>query len=179
MDCVRRIAAGEAAALKELYRAYAHRIFGLAAHILGHNADAEEVVQDTFLRVWKSAARYDPERASVETWLFLITRSRSIDRLRQRRRRQELDDAFEEDPTVSNTVPFDPTQRTDEADAAALAQRALGGLPPQQREPLELAFFEGYTHQEIAHALNRPLGTIKSEIRRALARLRQGGFRYD
>lgn len=179
MDCVRRIAGGDAEALKELYRAYSHRIFGLAAHILGHNADAEEVTQDTFLRVWNSAARYDPERATVESWLFLITRSRSIDRLRQRRRRQRVDDAFEEDPTVSNTVPFDPTQRTDELDAASLARRALSGLPPQQREPLELAFFEGYTHQQISHLLDRPLGTIKSEIRRALARLRQGGFRYD
>lgn len=160
-------------ALRRLYDAFAPRLLGLARRILIRPSDAEEVIQDSFLTVWKRAGDYDPERASVESWLFMIVRHKSIDRLRAQNRRSNIEVQWPEHS--SNIIAFSQEDEGhDFQDEPAL--RALRALPPHQREPLELAFFEGHTHREIAQIVNRPLGTIKSEIRRALARLRKGGI---
>tara|TARA_B110000438_G_scaffold297797_1_gene344785 strand:+ start:2034 stop:2489 length:456 start_codon:yes stop_codon:yes gene_type:complete len=145
---------------------------GLAYRILERRPEAEEVLQDTFVQVWKSASRFNPKRSSVKTWLFLITRSRAIDRLRRLRGQAHLTSTpFDE--TYDKGVEFDLPSDTDRENHPAL--RRLKALSPRQRETLELAFFEGYTHAEIANLKNTPLGTVKSDIRRSLQRLNTKG----
>jgi RNA polymerase sigma-70 factor, ECF subfamily len=158
---LRRLAAGETAALGEFYDAFAGLVNGLALRILRDAADAEDVVQEVFLQVWRQAARFDPTRGSVEAWLCIIARTRALDRLRRRTARRE--DPEDEAPSFSATP----------KSAEALAVRkALDGLTPDQRKALELAYFEGLTQSEIAERLGEPLGTIKTRIRTAMIRLR-------
>jgi RNA polymerase sigma-70 factor, ECF subfamily len=173
---LRAVAAGEAGALRRLHEAFAPRLLGLARRILGDDAEAEEAVQDAFVQAWKRACGFDPERASVEAWLFLLVRSRSIDRLRRRRRQTPLIFGVEDEDKL---VDFEAGGERAEPREEHPAVRSLRGLPTSQREALELAFFEGYTQAEIAVLLNKPLGTVKSDMRRALQRLREGGIAHE
>ena len=174
--CLRKIAERDQEALHQLYKAYSHRLLGLAFRIIGQMDEAEEALQDGFLQVWKHAHRYDPKRASVETWIFLIVRRKCIDRLRRRRRQPPLYPVADSDAD-GNLVDFSPSPADQASDHPILNQ--LRALPPRQREALELAFFDGYTQSEIAALKDQPLGTVKSDIRRALQRLRQGGVSHD
>jgi len=169
---VARVKRRDAEALALLYDRHARRLMGLAQRILGDTGEAEEVLQEVFLYVWKAAATFDPVRGPVLAWLLVATRSRSIDRLRSRRPGRSggtvgLDEAPE---TVS---------REDvEADAAGRewetrCRVAIGELPEDQRRALELAYFEGLTHQEIAERTATPLGTVKTRVRLGLMKLRE------
>jgi len=158
---VRRLAAGETAALGELYDLFAGLVNGLALRILRDGADAEDVVQEVFLQVWRQASRFDPGRGTVEAWLCTMARTRALDRLRRRVARRE-------DPE-DGAPPSSTTPRSAEALAV---RKALDGLTPDQRRALDLAYFEGLTQSEIAERLGEPLGTIKTRIRTAMIRLR-------
>ena len=152
---------GDAAALGEFYDRFAGLVNGLALRILRNTTEAEDVVQEVFIQVWRQAERFDPSRGSPEAWLCTIARTRALDRLRRRTaRREEASDAA---PGVS-AVP-----RTEEALAV---RKALEGLSADQRHALELAYYEGLTHTEIAARLGEPLGTVKTRIRTAMIRLR-------
>lgn len=167
-----RIARGDNAALGELYDRLAPMLLSLARRILDDVAEAEEVVQETFLQVWNQAGRYDPSRAAVSTWLVLITRSRSIDRLRTRRVVGRTLDGFHQENKDSHTSPEGPRSVQDEERRQRL-RRELDSLPAEQREVLELAFFEGWTQSEIAERTGTPLGTVKTRTLLAMKKLRK------
>ena len=151
------------------YERYAQIIFNLCVRILKDEAEAQDVLQEIFLQIWREAERFDASRASVKTWLFTIARSRSLDRYRSRKTvRDRLEEQTEDQLQ----------QIPDRADlqGASVAQQyvlsALSQLSPEQRLVLELSYYEGLTQEEIAERLKEPLGTIKSRIRAALIKLR-------
>lgn len=154
--------------LEALYEAYHRQALGLAYRVLDDAAEAEEVVQEAFLAVWRAGGSYDPARGSVRTWLLTLVRNRAIDVIRARQRRpvRSLDEA--PDPVDPSDV---PTQVSLSVDSAA-AGRALEALPPDQRTAVELAFLGGLSHGEIAARLGLPIGTVKGRIRLGLDRLR-------
>lgn len=171
---VRSIAAGSAEALADLYDRHAAGVFGLARRITGRPEDAEEVVQDVFAQVWRQACRYEDERASVAGWVLMLARTRAIDRLRARAVRPDL--AM---PVSPEAVPAivagdpDPERLTLSADEARRVQAAVADLPAEQRSLLELAFYQGLTHAEIAADTGTPLGTVKTRLRTAMFALRR------
>jgi len=166
-----RMAAGDQDALAEIYDRHGRLVYSLAFRILRDQSDAEDVVQDVFSQAWRQASRYDASRGSVLGWLLTLTRSRAIDRLRGRRSRPEPST----DESALNSIP-DPAAPAD-VQAASAAQAthlraALDGLTVLQRVAIELAFYEGLTHAEIAERLELPLGTVKTRIRQGLLKLR-------
>jgi RNA polymerase sigma-70 factor (ECF subfamily) len=165
------MARGDHDALAEIYDRHGRLVYSLAFRILRDQSDAEDVVQDVFSQAWRQASRYDASRGSVLGWLLTLTRSRAIDRLRGRRSRPEPST----DETALNSIP-DPAAPAD-VQAASAAQAthlraALDGLTVLQRVAIELAFYEGLTHAEIAERLELPLGTVKTRIRQGLLKLR-------
>jgi RNA polymerase sigma-70 factor (ECF subfamily) len=168
---VRRIGAGEPEALSELYDRYSGMLLALARRVLHDSSDAEEVLQEVFLQVWNQAGRYDPARSSVSTWLVLITRSRSIDRLRNRRVVDKAVTAAQHEKPVTHTSPEGM------GDVLMLERRErlrteMEALPAEQREVLELAFYRGLTQREIAETTGIPLGTVKTRTLLAMKKLR-------
>ena len=167
-----RIARGEGAALSALYDATSAWVHGIAFRIVRETFAAEEVVLDVYLQVWRKAGDYSRLRGSPEAWLIAIARSRAVDRLRARaseRKREEpsgasLDRAGEA---------ADPAQPVIEAERRTFIERALGSLPADQRRSIELAYFGGLTHMQIAGELGEPLGTIKTRIRLGMYKLRE------
>jgi RNA polymerase sigma-70 factor (ECF subfamily) len=159
---IRRLTTGDHKALGEFYDLYAGLVNGLALRILHDRTEAEDVVQEVFVQVWRQATRFDPRRGSPEAWVCTIARSRALDRMRRRTSRPE--DARTAPPGAV-ALP-----RSDEALAV---RKALEGLSPDQRRALELAYYEGLTQSEISERLREPLGTIKTRIRTALIRLRE------
>ncbi len=162
---VERVAGGDRAAFAALYDRYAPRLLGLIVKILGIRGEAEDVLQETFLQVWSSAGRFDPTRSPPDVWLLLLARSRALDRLR---RRVAATGPAGEEPCAADDPPAEAARR-DEADRA---RSAVAGLPADQRVAVELAFFQGLTHEQIAAKVGAPLGTVKTRIRLGLNRLR-------
>ena len=154
--------------LEVLYDAHHRQAIGLAYRILGDLGDAEEVVQEVFLSAWRSGHTYDASRGSTHTWILSMVRNRSIDVLRARRRRPVQQLAEGVDPADSADV---PAQAVTNVDAGA-ARQALDALPPEQKQVIELAYFGGLSHSEIATQLAAPIGTVKGRIRLGLDRLR-------
>ena len=167
------MARGDKQALAGLYDQLSGPLYSLAYRMLGDTGEAQDLVQDIFLQVWRSAATYEPGRGSVFTWMATLTRNRAIDRIRMRKRRSEL---------LANAAPeLQPSALGGEADSAgslwlreksAAVRAALADLAPDQQQAIELAYFSGLTQQEIAAKLSEPLGTIKARIRRGLLRLK-------
>jgi RNA polymerase sigma-70 factor, ECF subfamily len=159
---LRRTADGDRAALGQLYDRFASLANGLALRILRDVAEAEDVVQEVFLQVWRQADRFDAARGTPEAWICTIARSRALDRLRRRAARKE------------DAGPVEPFPAAEPATDDALAVRtAVAGLSEDQRRAVELAYYEGLTQTEIARRLGEPLGTIKTRIRTAMMRLRE------
>lgn len=156
-----RLLTGDHAALGEFYDRYAGLVNGLALRILRNGAEAEEVVQEVFVQIWRQAVRYDAERGSIEAWICTMARTRALDRLRRRvSRREEPGEAAPGPSDVPKTV------------EALAVRKALESLSEDQRKALELAYYEGLTQSEIAERLGQPLGTVKTRIRTAMMRLR-------
>lgn len=168
---------GEQAAMSMLYDRYAAGVLGLALRITREQADAEDVVVDTFAQVWRDAARFQGDRGSVGAWLATIARSRALDLLRSRGRRNKLDDAATAEVNVAPAAMGMPTPSPMAAlladERSRRVQTALATLPPAQRSALELAYFEGLSQSEIAERLDEPLGTVKTRMRLGLRRLRE------
>jgi RNA polymerase sigma-70 factor (ECF subfamily) len=162
-----------------LYDRYGRLVFTVAVHIVGDAQTAEEITQDVFVRVWEGAASYRSDLAKVNSWLISITRHRSIDELRRRGSRPEKDALdWPDDSGMENgdldgiPVMGDPAQQVEVLIQQRRVRQAVAGLAPDQRRALNLAFFKGLSHQEIAEILGEPLGTVKSRIRLAMNKLR-------
>lgn len=164
-------ARGDRAAFAQLYDRLSGPIYSLACRLLGDPAEAQDVVQDIFVQVWRTAGAYDASRGSVFSWVATLTRNRAIDRLRMRRRRAELVAGAAPDLQPAASA-VDSAASLWVRERAAAVRAALAEMPPDQQQTLELAYFGGLTQQEIAARLNEPLGTIKARIRRGLFRLK-------
>ena len=166
-----RIAGGDRAALKLVYRETSAKLFAVCHRILQDRAEAEDVLQDVYITVWRRAGAFDFNRASPISWLVAIARNRSIDRLRSRpfaKRQRSIEEAAE----VSDSAPSALVQLETSQEHRRLMD-CLDDLEPQHAGAIRSAFFEGATYDELAQRMNVPLGTMKSWIRRSLLRLRQ------
>jgi RNA polymerase sigma-70 factor (ECF subfamily) len=179
LGLLRRIAARDEAALADLYDRHSQLAFSVIMRILRSSADAEEVLQETFVRVWSRAETYDARLGSPVAWLTRIARNRAIDRLRARRVRSDISvgpgDADRDgeaarlmEPTTGET----PEVVLQWHATTGVLRAAMGALPVEQRELIEAAFFEGCTHQELAARFGVPLGTVKTRIRAGLTAMR-------
>lgn len=167
-SCIARLVAGEEAALEELYDRHGDLLYSLVLRMLRRPADAEEVAQETWVQVWRSARTYDPRRGTVGAWLVTVARSRAIDRIRSEGSRERALTA------ASREAPDPPLDASRDAGHVELSRRvneALTKLGDQHRQVLELAYFGGLSQTEIAERLKQPLGTVKSWTRQALLRL--------
>lgn len=168
---MRRFARRDEGAAGALYERFASRVYGLGIVMLGGDAAAQDLVQDTFVKLWRNASRYDESRGKLETWVLLVARSLAIDALRRRVLQARSLEALGRPPEA------DPGPEPDElavtADLAARARRAMERLSGEQRAALELAYFGGKTSVEVAEVEGIPIGTAKTRIRTALLRLRE------
>jgi RNA polymerase sigma-70 factor (ECF subfamily) len=171
-DLMALVRHGEARAFEVIYDRHCNVAFSLAYRICGARAAAEDVVQESFLSLWRSGARYDRTRGSVRTWVLGIVHNRSIDWLRRsigHERRRAGDEGIEER--------FEAPERTDvevaRRDEAREIRAALDELPDEQSRVIELAFYGGYTHSEIAQLLDTPIGTIKGRMRLGMEKMRR------
>ena len=165
-----RIALADEAAFVLFYRRFSVPVFSMLIRMLGNQHDAEEVLQLSFLHIWKKAPTFDPERSAPFTWLVMIARNRALDRLRARERQTRLEEAAAKD-----TERFTASAGSEPGvagDMRSLLALALAQIPGEQRMAIEMAFFHGLTHDEISENLGEPLGTIKARIRRGMLRLR-------
>ncbi len=161
-----RIAAGDSSALRSAYDQYAGRVLALALRIVRSQAEAEDVVQDTFLEVWRRASEFDGSRGELSAWIMAMARSRSIDRVRRARVRMRFAETPQPEPAVST-----PDEQAGLQRDGAKVRGVLQTLPPEQRNALELAYFDGLTQQQIAERTGLPLGTVKTRLRLALEKL--------
>jgi RNA polymerase sigma-70 factor (ECF subfamily) len=176
-ELVRRMAAGEEAALGALYDRWASLVYSLVMHLLADVDEAEEVVEETFWQAWRQATRYEASRGAVSTWLTTIGRSRALDRLRARRRLREepLSQLGTRQTARVAEAPLaadDPLKGAEASERRAMIIAALDALPPEQREVIELAYFSGLSQSEIAAQTAQPLGTVKTRVRLAMDKLR-------
>lgn len=163
---VSAIRSGDEQAMAQLYERYSPIVYSVALRILGDTATAEDILQEVFMQLWRSPDVFDPSRGSLPGWLAVIARNRAIDSLRKRRPETDITE-------VVVPVAPDLAGRAEWSRALEKIRSALGSMPSPQRSALEMAFFEGLTHTEIAAKTGEPLGTIKTRIRAGLLTLRK------
>jgi RNA polymerase sigma-70 factor, ECF subfamily len=170
-QCIQRAARGDQQGLADLYDQSSRLVYSVALRIAGNPADAEEITLDVYSQVWKLAKDYTPERGSASAWLVMMARSRSLDKVRSRVSRSKYETALE--------TTFDAASTGESAEESALMsesrrriQQALLQLNAEQRQAIELSFFSGLTHSELAEKLGQPLGTVKTRIRLGMIKLR-------
>jgi RNA polymerase sigma-70 factor, ECF subfamily len=168
-ELIRGMAAGDRAAFAAFYDRYAPLAYSVILRIVRDRADGADVLQEVFWEAWRSATAYDASRGSPEAWIVMRARTRAIDRVRARRRREETFVA-PVDETVARDAGVDVARRVEDR---GFVGSALEQLPLPQREAIELAYFEGLSQTEIAERLKQPLGTVKTRIRAGLERLRE------
>ena len=171
-QCINRVAQGDAEALGRLYDGTHPLVYGLALRILSDVSDAEEVALDVYTQVWKTARRFDPHRGTVSAWLVTLARSRAIDRLRSGATRRQREETLTEKPEAPAAT-ASPEEASLLGQQQRLVRAALAALAPEQREAIELAFFSGLSHSELAAKLGQPLGTVKTRIRLGMIKLRE------
>jgi RNA polymerase sigma-70 factor (ECF subfamily) len=169
--------ARDTGAIAELYDRHNRLLFGLIQRIVRDRAEAEEILQDVFVRVWTRAESYDPRLGRPTPWLVRLARNRAIDRLRARRIRDGAGSPAlypsTTDPAASGTDIRTPEAVVVDGERRGTVMEALAGLPADQRRLIEAAFFEGYTHSELAKRFGLPLGTVKTRIRAGMVAMRQ------
>jgi RNA polymerase sigma-70 factor (ECF subfamily) len=168
-----RIAAGDQEAFARFFDLHSPVVLGNLLRILGGRGEAEEVLQEVFLQIWQQAGRYEAGRSSPRGWLLMVARSRALDRLRRREARTRREEEAAAEATYPRLVTPLGTDRLEKSELRDRIGAALNLLSPEQRTCIELAFFEGLTHTQIAERLAAPLGTIKSRILLGMNKLRQ------
>jgi len=170
---MRRVAEGDQRAFAELTEKYSALIFSTAFKVLNHYEDTEDVMTEVLNTIWKKAESYHPKKGSLVTWICTAARNRAIDRVRSVQRRSALYDRFED--KLQGEAPEARTSGREAlylSDARRVLHSAVVALSPEQREVIELAYFEGLTQKQIAERIDSPLGTVKARIRRGVERLR-------
>ncbi len=162
---VARMAAGDRDSFADFYDRHSARVLGLLVRILNDRAAAEDVLQEAFWQAWSRAGQFDPTRATAAVWISLIARSRALDLLRRKPRAALVAETFDS-PTPDDTLQVDAQEQR------SRARQALEQLPHEQRHVIQLAFFSGLTHEQIAAREKQPLGTVKTRIRLGMKRLR-------
>jgi RNA polymerase sigma-70 factor, ECF subfamily len=157
---------GDQRAMAELYDRYSSVVYAVALRVLGDTGAAEDVLQEVFLQLWRNPGAFDAARGSLGGWLAVITRNRAIDSLRKRRPETDIED-------VVLSVAPDLAGEAERARTAEKVRRVLGAMAANQRSALEMAYWEGMSHSEIADKTGEPLGTIKTRIRAGLMALRK------
>ncbi|MGE3109602.1 MAG: RNA polymerase sigma factor [Phycisphaerales bacterium] len=176
---MQRVASNDAQAMSELYDRFGSLVYRLAYQAMPTRADAEDAVQEVFIRLWRTADRYDPKRAALVTWVMLISRRHLVDRLRRARARLKasaLDEKLGQSPAPASSEPDAGIQKDERF--AALMER-IAKLPDLQRTVVTRAYLGGQTLRQIGEELNTPIGTIKSALSRALVRLRERGLNEE
>lgn len=177
-EWIRAAASGDQAALARLYDSTNRLVYGLVLRIVSAPDTAEEVLLDVYLHVWRKGETYKTSKGTALGWLFMIARSRAIDALRSRAVRERgRQGSLETANTIADLAPT-PEENSEIAQRQRFTQQCLADLPNDQREAIELAFFSGLSHSEIAATLRQPLGTIKTRVRLGMARLRESLCRY-
>jgi RNA polymerase sigma-70 factor (ECF subfamily) len=175
---VGRMAGGDGEALARLYDRHASLVLGLLTRMLADRGAAEEILQETFLQVWQQAQRFRAEIGRPRAWILMIARSRALDRMRSQGARARREDAVYRSDPVTAAEPVG-TAALESSERRRSVRSALETLPHEQRQALELAFFEGLTHTQIAERLATPLGTVKSRILLGMGKLRQSLATYS
>ena len=169
-DLISLVEAADAEAFATLYDRHSRAAFSLAYRMMGERQASEDLTQDAFLKVWRSASSYRAERGSVRTWILSIVHNRGIDQIRSQASRRRTQDKIEASaPRSQPSEAFAETWRNSQRDQV---REALNTLPPEQLKILELAYFSGYTHVEISDLLGLPLGTVKGRMRLGLKKIR-------
>ena len=169
-DLISLVEAADAEAFATLYDRHSRAAFSLAYRMMGERQASEDLAQDAFLKVWRSASSYRAERGSVRTWILSIVHNRGIDQIRSQASRRRTQDKIEASaPRSQPSEAFAETWRNSQRDQV---REALNTLPPEQLKILELAYFSGYTHVEISDLLRLPLGTVKGRMRLGLKKIR-------
>ena len=176
-ELVARSAAGDERAMSDLYDRYGTVLYTVAYRVVGQRADAEEVVVEAFAQAWRDAGRFEAGRGSVAAWLTMIARSRALDLVRARGRRDKLAataavSGLDAGPATADPA-ASPADRAEEDERRRMVRQAIESLSPPQRQAIELAFFEGLSQSEIAARLNEPLGTVKTRVRLGMQKLRE------
>jgi RNA polymerase sigma-70 factor (ECF subfamily) len=171
-DLLARVAGGDEQALAALYDRMSSLAYGLAFRILGGADAAEDVVQDAFLRIWHRADRYEPGRGAARPWVLRVVRNVAIDRLRTADARSRAETKSQTDVALT-PVPEQPDDAASRSERSRTLRQALAELPPEQRRAIEIAYFEGLSHSEIAERERMPLGTVKTRIRDGVLRLKE------
>jgi len=170
---IRRMVEADETALGALYDRWARSLYSLVLHLLRDPDEAEDVVEETFWQAWRKANSYEPARGAVSTWLLTIGRRKALDRLRAKKRHKE--DPIGNDRTfadIASPSP-DPSENVEGSELREHVRAALRELPAEQREVLELGYFNGLSQTEIADATGQPLGTVKTRMRLAMQKLRE------
>lgn len=175
-EWLKKTARGDRKAFASLYAATSGHLFAVLLRVLQRRDWAEEALQDCFIRVWQKADTYESNKSAPLTWLLSIARYRALDLLRMKRPEIALPQSEEDDSELTPMILADerqnPHARAEESQEIDRLRECLETMPPEHRKALMLAYYEGYTHEELAVIMNIPLGTVKSWIRRGLARLR-------
>jgi RNA polymerase sigma-70 factor (ECF subfamily) len=170
-DLMQLVRDGEAGAFEVVFDRHAQRAFSLAYRMCGRRALAEDVVQEAFLSLWRSGARYDPARGSVRSWVLSVVHNRAIDAFRREAVKEGRD--VRDERLVERTPSLQLTHaEVERRDDAQQVRSALGELPAEQRQVIELAYFGGFTHSQIAQTLGLPAGTVKGRMRLGLTKMR-------
>lgn len=174
IELIQRIGDGDRASFEMFYSRYCGVLFSTALRVLNDPTDAEDVTQEVFVMIWNKAGMYDSSRGKPLTWAVTMTRNKAIDRLRSLQRRFRLkEDAGKEAECGDVIHERQPIDDVESAEKGALIRGAVEKLGQEQREVIEMAYFQGLTQNEIADRLNEPLGTVKARIRRGMIKLRK------
>ncbi len=171
---LQRVGRRDVAAFQDLYRKFSGLLYSTIQRVLNDHQDTEDIMQEVLMQIWQKAHLYEPTKGKPLTWISTMARNRAIDRIRSKQRRSRLNDDFEQE-----TKPLQPEFNEDTSDLVISGesdrtlQKAVMDLSPEQREAIQLAYFDGLTQSEIAERLHEPLGTVKARIRRGVQRLEQ------
>lgn len=166
-------ARGDQKSFRNLYEASSSHLFGLLLRMLKRRDWAEEALQDCYVKIWQKADTYAPEKGAPLTWLMTVARYRALDLLRMKRPEVEMPEENEAAPLTFEDESEDPLARAEEQEGMFALRKCMKGLQDEQQRSVLLAYYEGYTHQELAVAMKAPLGTVKSWVRRGLQKLRE------
>lgn len=171
---MKRIKARDAKALEELYDTYNSLLYGLVITIVKKREEAEDVLQEVFLKIWEKAHTFDESRGNVYSWIVTLTRNKAIDRIRSKgfKTQQKASTSISEPEFILEGDKYDPLETTIYSNRAELVKKALDQIPENQREVIEIAYYKGMTQSEIADHLNLPLGTVKTRTRQGLIKLK-------